>query len=305
MRIITALFLLTLGTICQAKEYKNLERYTIETGNKTLDRKDWLSSDRKDNTFQWQQACLFNFSYYGGHKQYETVEERQAFLVWMNDFIKNEGHEVKWISANVLLFDLFVDAKTKNTASGIKELVKNVNKPVFDTAFVSFQGVHSAGYILRSNEAKQFDTDLYEFEHTNYYQYFIKKMSTDDLATLNKILDRKGLGHKSAIPEALELDGNVQDYTQRLYWMQSKVQPYSLGKRPTEAELEARREAKKENFRDAEIKITKEKKVKEEKVKKVKTEKVKKEKTKKIKEVKESVSKEETKATEETENIEK
>lgn len=271
MRIITALFLLTLGTLCQAKEYKNLERYTIETGNKTLDRKDWLSSDRKDNSYQWQQACLYNFSYYGGHKQYDSVEERQAFLVWMKDFIKNEGHEVKWISTNIILFDLFVDATTKNTASGIKDLVKNVNKPVFDTAFVSFQELHSNGYILRSNEAKEFDTELYEFEHTNYYQYFLKKMSSDDLATLNKILDREGIGHKSAIPEALELDGNVQDYTQRMYWIQSKVQPYAMGKRPTEAELKARREAKKNDFRDVEIKEPKVKKVKEAKPEKSKS----------------------------------
>lgn len=260
MRIVSSVFLVFLTLSSFAKEYKSLERYTIATGNQALDKKDWLTKDRENNTFKWQKACLFNFSYYGGHKEYESVEERQDFLVWLSSYLKEEGHEVKWPKTNVLLFELFEDALNKNTVSGIKELVKKVNKPVFDTAYVTFQEVHANKYLLKGAEAKAFDKKLYEFEHSLYYQPYINAMSEDDLATLNKVLDRKGIGRRNSIPEGMELIGNVQDYQQRLYWIESKVEVYAQGNGPSDAELKEMRKKERNavNFRDVEIEEAKE-----------------------------------------------
>lgn len=259
MRILSIILVTFIALSSSAKEYKSLERYTIETENLTLDKKDWLSKDRQNNTFQWQKACLFNFSYYGGHNEYQSLEERQDFLVWLSAYLKEEGQEVKWPATNVLLFELFEDAQNRNTVKGIKELVAKVNKPVFDTAYVTFQEVHANKYLLKGAEAKAFDKVLYEQEHNLYYQPYLNTMNDDDLETLNKILDRKGIGRKNAIPEGMELVGNVQDYQQRLYWIESKVQVYAQGNGPSDDELKAMRKAKKDavNFRDVEIKESK------------------------------------------------
>lgn len=274
MRVLISLVFLALGLVSSAKEYKNFERYQISTSNESLDRKDWLASDRENNTFQWQNACRFNFSYDGGHKEYETVEQRQKFLEWLAPFMSSNGHQLKWVKTNVVLFDLMNDAVVKNTTSKIKKMIRTVNGPVFDTAFKSMQDVHSNGYILRSNEAKEFDTDLYEFEHSNFYQYHLSKLSADDLEALNKAMHRQGIIRKGALPEALELDGNIQDYSDRMYWITNKVQPYAMGKRPTEAELKTRREAKKKEAEslkqvDRKVKVKKTEKAAKEKKTKV------------------------------------
>jgi hypothetical protein len=283
MRVLISLVFLALGVFSQAKEYKNLERYKISTGNEGLDRKDWLANDRENKTFQWENACRFNFSYAGGHKEYETVEQRQAFLEWLAPFLSSKGHQLKWVKTNAVLFDLFEDALEKNTSGKIKKMIRTVNGPVFDTAFKNMQDVHSNGYILRSNEAKEFDKDMYEFEHSNFYQYHLTKLSADDLETLNKVMHRQGITRKGALPEAIELDGNIQDYTDRMYWITNKVQPYAMGKRPTEAELKARREAKKVQAENLKKVDKKPKAKKEAKAPKVKKEKSKKEKAKKTK----------------------
>lgn len=283
MRVLISLAFLALSVLANAKEYKNLERYKISTGNETLDRKDWLISDRENNTFQWENACRFNFSYAGGHKEYESVEQRQKFLEWLAPFLSSKGHQLKWVKTNTVLFGLFEDALAKNTSSKLKDMIRAVNGPVFDTAFKSMQEVHANGYILRSNEAKEFDKDLYEYEHSNFYQFYLTKLSADELETLNKVMHRQGITRKGALPEALELDGNIQDYTDRMYWITNKVQPYAMGQRPTEAELKARREAKKvqaESLKKVDRKV---KSKKEDKAPKVKKEKVKKEKAKKTK----------------------
>ena len=84
-------------------------------------------------------------------------------------------------------------------------------------------------------------------------------------------MHREGITRKGALPEALELDGNIQDYTDRMYWITNKVQPYAMGKRPTDAELSARRAAKKaksESLKQVDRK-SKAKKVKKEKVEKI------------------------------------
>tara|TARA_R110001592_G_scaffold363221_4_gene681818 strand:- start:6398 stop:7258 length:861 start_codon:yes stop_codon:yes gene_type:complete len=271
MRVLISLVFLALGVISSAKEYKNFERYKISTGNESLDRKDWLASDREKNTFQWENACRFNFSYAGGHKEYETVEQRQKFLEWLAPFLSEQGHQLKWVKTNVVLFGLLEDALEKNTSSKIKNMIRTVNGPVFDRAFKSLQDVHSNGYILRSNEAKEYDKDLYEYEHSNFYQFHLTKLSADDLIALNKVMHREGITRKGALPEALELDGNIQDYTDRMYWITNKVQPYAMGKRPTDAELSARRAAKKaksESLKQVDRK-SKAKKVKKEKVEKI------------------------------------
>ena len=60
------------------KEWKNLQHFQKETNQISLTPKDWLKSDRKQNTSIWQQANVYNLN--NNHpEEYLTIKQRRDF----------------------------------------------------------------------------------------------------------------------------------------------------------------------------------------------------------------------------------
>lgn len=211
-----------------AREYENLVQYKAKTGRTELKRTDWLKSDRKNKTRQWREACRFNFSYQGGAKEYQSMEERAAFYDWCSDYLRTQGHQINWPEATHQLSLYMLKSQRAGFDSDIRLFCRGVHKVVFDTAFTMLQEVKNLDQPIVGSAAIEWDNQMFFFEHTEIYQPLIVKMDEQSLKKLNKIMDRKGFAAFS-IPIELELKGEVEVLNDRLTWAQKKLLPFVTG----------------------------------------------------------------------------
>lgn len=227
MKKLLLLSCLVITLSISAKEYKSLEAYKVATGKTEISRADWLTKDREDKSFQWLKACKFNFSYDEGHKHYQTLEEREAFLHWVSHFLEEQGHQVGYgAMATEMIVTLDV-IKSNFFSDGLENFVTKLNANYFVHAFKSLQALWAGNKILKGEEAKAFDSEHITWEQTQIFQQYINTLGADDLEKLNKFLDRKGFRAKRAIDESLEFPGDIEDLKQRIYWVENKLLPYS------------------------------------------------------------------------------
>lgn len=257
-----------------AKEYRTMERYTIATGNTELSRKDWLTSDRQDGTYQWEKSCLFNFSYFGGFKEYETIDQKIDFYKWLSTYLKEEKKEniaIEWLQAEIVMNTILREFEGNSEKNELAQFSKNLSKATFDSCFTRLQKLNHRKEDLVGEEAKAWDKEMFQFEHANFYQYFLDRLSPEALTDLNETLQRKNLAIFK-IPYQLQFEGRVEDLELRLYWAMNQVVDYAYDRSISKKEWRKQQKAKK---KEAQInaKTPKAKKPKKEKVAKEKKEK--------------------------------
>ncbi len=219
-----------------------MAQYQAKTGKSELARKDWTTKDRKSRTRQWKEACLYNFSYQGGAKEYTSMEQRTAFYNWVAKYLKSKGHEIVWPQAQAELGLYTQKTQRIGFNNDIKLFLAATNKVVFDTAFTLLQEVKNQGPIV-GMEADQWDKDMAFFEQTAIYQPLIVRMEQSSVDKLNKIMHRKGFAVFS-IPAELKLTGDVAKAEDRISWEENRLYPFAKGDALSKRELKNREKLK-------------------------------------------------------------
>lgn len=235
---IILLILVSTGSL-SAKEYENYTQYKAKTGKEELTRKDWLKKDRINNTRQWVEACKYNFSYQGGSKEYQTMEERLGFYKWVSDYLTSRGHKIAWPEATEELSRYMLKTQRPTFDNDIRLFCRGVHKVVFDTAFSILQEVKNLPNPIIGSAAEIWDKEMFFFEHTEIYQPLIVKMDKQSLTKLNKIMDRKGFAAFS-LPIELKMKGDVENMNDRLSWAEKKLLPFVKGDAPSASEIRNR-----------------------------------------------------------------
>ncbi|MGB0165917.1 MAG: hypothetical protein ACPF8V_03580, partial [Luteibaculum sp.] len=211
-----------------AREYDNLTQYRAKTGKEVLSRKDWLTKDRKTSSRQWREACLYNFAYQGGHKEYNSLEERIDFYQWVSEYLASKGHEIKWPEAQVELNRYIKKTQRPTFDNDIRLFLKATQKVVFDTAFFFLQEVKNMEQSLTGLAAEKWDREMFAFEHTEIYQPLVVRMDRQSIDKLNRIMHRKGFAVFS-LPIELKMKGKVEIAEDRIAWSENKLLPFVKG----------------------------------------------------------------------------
>lgn len=210
-------------TTAFSKEYPSKKDLLAAAGPTDENRRNWTSSDRQNDTEDWEESCLFNFSYATGYEEYKTIEQREDFLEWLSIELKRKGHEVKWIDMVITVGDMIQPAA--NGSDNVSLFTNLGNKLVFDSSFTRLQALYHMDKPLKGEEAKAWDDAMIQFEQEWLIQPIFNKM---DIVTLEKVTKMaKGEGvYAFYTKKELRFPGDLRNMTDRINYAQNILLPY-------------------------------------------------------------------------------
>lgn len=175
------------------KEYKNIKDYMFATGSKELHQRHWLKSHRENNTWQWKAACLYNFSYEKGFKEFVTLDERADMLKWLSDTIAKKGHETLYprMLREITLSLKNASTKKVNYKETAEDFAVICNDVVFDNMYEKLQELFQMEEPLTGAEAKDWDKEAIRYEQEEVLQPIYDKLNKNIIAELNEIKYRR------------------------------------------------------------------------------------------------------------------
>ncbi len=210
-------------TALMAKEYPNKKELLAYVGDTETNRRNWTHEDRSNNTINWQEACLFNFSYATGYQEYKTIEQREDFLTWLSLELKRKGHEVKWVDMVITVGDLIQPAAKGD--DNVALFANLGNKLVFDSCFSRMQTLYRMEKPLKGADAKNWDDAMIQFEQEQLIQPIFDKMDIVTLEKTTKMAKREGL-YVFFVKKRLEFPGELRNMTDRINYAQQILLPY-------------------------------------------------------------------------------
>ncbi|MBU2938956.1 Insecticidal toxin complex protein [Lacinutrix sp. C3R15] len=200
-----------------SKEWKTLQEYKNVTNKNTLASKDWLRTDRKQNTRVWQKANAFNLQN-KLPQEYQTIQQRRAFYAWYYQELDKKGHEVVWpkmahfISSKLQLIKAF--PYNIFTKKSIKNYAYLGSETVFNHAFVPMKKIFFSKIIIKGKEALQWDKNILFKEQYNWIESLYKSIDANSLKTISKIVKGKGL-YSLIVTKEIRFQGNISNATDR------------------------------------------------------------------------------------------
>ncbi len=194
MRVFLLLPLLLLGIFeLSAKEFKNKKEYTYKTGGKVIHNRHWLKEHRENNTREWKAACLYNFSYEKGFKEFTTLDERADHLKWLCDTLAKKGHKVLYprMLREITLSLKDASGKKINYKETAEDFAVICNDVVFDNMYERLQELFQQTEILEGAEATEWDKESIRYEQEEVLQPIYDKLGKDVLEELNEIKYRR------------------------------------------------------------------------------------------------------------------
>lgn len=227
-------FALLAFTSLIAKEYPTKKDLFENTGNAEVNKRNWTHADRENESEEWKESCLFNFSYATGFMEYKTMDQREDFLEWLSLELKRKGHEVKWVDLVLTVTDLIEPAAKGNSLVSLNANLGN--KIVFDSSFSRLQTLFRMEKGLKGADAKAWDDEMIVFEQEQLIQPIFNRM---DIVTLEKVTKMaKGEGLYSLVTkDRLNFPGDLRSSTDRINYAQQILLPYVIEK--TNADLKS------------------------------------------------------------------
>ncbi len=226
------------------KEYDNLGSYQKATGNQKLERgsKDWLTSDRENNTQQWQNANFVNlFNLRGkGYEEYTTISQRSDFYKWFDTVREQQGDTILWVgSASVVAgqMKLLDDSSfvARYIGDAVVKFANEGNKAIFDDVFDNLSDVFIAGLKgkpLVGSIASEWDKTTLHHEQFDVADPIYRKQSQSTINTLSKMAKQQNSygsmlsGFTRTMPNlALAFDGDISNPQDRFDHGMKKVIP--------------------------------------------------------------------------------
>jgi len=206
-----------------AKEFPSLKDYEANKSTDEVNRRHWLKADRESNDKEWREACLFNFSYSTGYKEYRTLEEREDFYQWVADTLRKQGHEIKWVEMAITVTDL-IEPAAKGESKPSKYAIAG-SQLVFDSCFVRLQQLFRSEEKLKNDAAKAWDDEMIRYEQEVLIQGMFNTM---DIVTLEKIANMaKGKGiYYLYTKKPLRFKGDLRSSQARIDYAHNQLLPY-------------------------------------------------------------------------------
>ncbi|MDX1278533.1 Insecticidal toxin complex protein [Oceanihabitans sediminis] len=211
-----------------SKEWKSLQHYQKETNQITLAERDWLSSDRKQNTKVWQQANIYNLQN-NLPEEYTSIKQRRDFYKWYYSSLEKKGHEVVWpkmahFIANKLKliksfpFNFFTDKK-------VKAYAKQGNKTVFDAAFTKMKELYFSTEILQGKEALQWDDNIIHLEQEKWLYPIYETINERSKITIERMAKGKGF-YSLMVPREIRFKGDISNARTRYEYALNILRSY-------------------------------------------------------------------------------
>jgi hypothetical protein len=150
------------------KEYSSMRAYRKATNQKVLGEGDWLKSDRKKNSKQWNSANSHNLNQRDGFKEYTNIGQRAAFYSW---FQETNSRGTRWAGAaakvafainemaNPSMFNINVTGMADGlnySNADARTFANNGNRMIFEDAFPKLNAI-SHGPQLNASQARSSD----------------------------------------------------------------------------------------------------------------------------------------------------
>lgn len=230
--ILVLVVLLTVNGL-EAQEWRSLNSYQKETGNKELEDGCWLKKDRKHNTEIWNRANIFNLSIEKGNFKYTSISQIRDFYKWFDNERIRQGHEMNAVGvASVAATQL------SNMDCGFirffivrnKEIVQFANegsRKVLEFGFPLLKEVYFSDEIIKGEKALHWDQTNGYFEQCEILEPLYKKLSIKALNRLEKIAKGKGI-FNLAVSKELKYEGKIENCEARFLHGKNKILPYYL-----------------------------------------------------------------------------
>jgi len=211
------LFICSISISAFSKEWKNLQHYKEETKQSILSEKDWLHSDRKQNTFIWQQANSYNLQN-NFPEEYQTIKQRRDFYLWYYTEIGKKGHEVVWpkmahfISNKLRLVTVF--PYTLFISKNVKMYSYQGSETVFNNAFLDMKTLYLSEEILQGEAALHWDEAILHKEQYEWIEGIYKNMDAKSLKTIERMAKGKGF-YRIKLAKEIRLQGDISSANDR------------------------------------------------------------------------------------------
>lgn len=210
-------FLFFISISAFSKEWKSLQQYKEETNKNILSEKDWLHSDRKQNSLIWQQANSYNLQN-NFPEEYETIKQRTDFYLWYYTEIGKKGHEVVWpkmayfISNKLRLVKVF--PYTLFITKKVKMYSYQGSETVFNNAFLDMKTLYFSEEILKGNKAVEWDEAILYQEQYEWIEGIYKNMDAKSLKTIERMAKGKGF-YSIKLAKEIRLQGDISSANER------------------------------------------------------------------------------------------
>ncbi|WP_452227113.1 Insecticidal toxin complex protein [Lacinutrix cladophorae] len=194
-----------------SKEWKSIQQYQKVSNKENLSKKDWLCSDRKQNTIVWQHANSFNLQN-NFPEEYQTIQQRRDFYRWYYSKIENLGHEVVWpkmayfISNKLRLTKMF--PYTIFTKKSIKIYSYQGSETVFNSAFLDMKALFISDEILKGKKALLWDQAILYKEQHKWIAPIYQSMDANSLKTIERMAKGKGF-YSLLLAKEIRFEGDI------------------------------------------------------------------------------------------------
>ncbi|WP_055442428.1 hypothetical protein [Lacinutrix himadriensis] len=222
------LFICSISISASSKEWKNLQQYKEETKQSLLSEKDWLHSDRKQNTLIWQQANSYNLQN-NFPEEYETIKQRTDFYLWYYTEIDKKGHEVVWpkmayfISNKLRLVKVF--PYTLFITEKIKMYSYQGSETVFNNAFLDMKTLYLSEEIQKGEAALHWDERMLYKEQFEWIEGIYKNMDAKSLKTIERMAKGKGF-YSLKLAKEIRLQGDISKASERYAYAMYVLRDY-------------------------------------------------------------------------------
>lgn len=220
---------------CDAQEWKNLNVYQKETGNKTLSKGCWLKKDRTQQNSVWSKANKFNLQQDKGYKKYRNITQIRDFYRWFDSERIKQGHEIKWIgiagvAANQLCkIDVGIIRFLLVRNPEIVKFANDGSKKVLQFAFPLLKELYFSNTIIKGKAAKEWEIRYGTKEQCVILEPIYKELSPKALKKLERMAKGKGL-FCFGVPKELKYEGKIEACDARYEHGLNKLIPYYLSK---------------------------------------------------------------------------
>src|SRR5262245_2255136 len=147
------------------------------------DKKDWTTSDRKNNTTKWQEACEDNLLN-ARNGEYKQIHERREFDKWFYEATAAKGFETRWALAAYIVAGGMAEMAEVDWTEGLSPITNELqgltrigNQVIFDDVLPKLRTLYQ-GSPLKGADARKWDEQVLA-EEQNLIANLYKGLSKD------------------------------------------------------------------------------------------------------------------------------
>ncbi|GGG59666.1 Insecticidal toxin complex protein [Bizionia arctica] len=228
MKYFFLLILFFFFNLSTAKEWKNLKEFQDETGKVKLLASDWLHSDRKSNSLNWQQANSYNLEN-NLSLEYETIQQRTDFYLWLLTSLELKKSEVVWPKMAHFISNKLEKIKSFPfnifTRKEVKIYATKGSETVFTKAFDRINTIYFLDSVLKSDEALNWDKAIIYEEQYVWLQGIYSEIDEKTLKTIDKMAKGKGV-YRLIVPKEIVFSGDLSNEENRYNYALNTLRVY-------------------------------------------------------------------------------